>query len=91
MHHHRSPDDARGDRPPSADTAERLLLLELVSYPPAEGDSPARLAAALDLDTIQLDRAADALTAIGLAVRDGDVLRASPAALRFEALWPICI
>lgn len=74
-----------------ANDAERLLLLELVVDPPTRGDTTDQLAARLQIPLDTIDRAAETLAGSGLAVRDGDVIRASPAALRFDALWPVAL
>ena len=57
--------------------------------PPPEGDEIAKLA--LGLKELEADVAAavDALVAVGLADRDGDRVRATAAALRFDELWPV--
>ncbi len=69
--------------------AQQLLLLELVVDPPPEGDLFSALASRLDMSPETVAAAACALSCDGLAVIDGTVVRASPAALRFEALWPV--
>lgn len=91
MHHDRTADGPDEDRRSPSDEAERLLLLELVVDPPEAGDPLSRLVARLRLGHAELDRAADGLVAVGLAVRTGDLVRASPAARRFDELWPISI
>jgi hypothetical protein len=68
---------------------QRRLLLELVTTPPACGDEPERLAHALGVARREIEAAVQDLVDAGLAERDGDTVRASTAALRFEALWPI--
>jgi hypothetical protein len=68
---------------------QRRVLLELLTTPPPEGDEVASLARALDESRRDVEAAVDALVATRLAQRDGDVVRASAAALRFEVLWPI--
>jgi hypothetical protein len=68
---------------------QRRLLLELVTTPPATGDELDRLAFALSASPRQIETAVRELVDAGLADRDGDTVRASTAALRFEALWPI--
>ena len=68
---------------------QRRVLLELVTSPPREGDALASLAASLGEPEGEVEAAVRALVDAGLAVRDGDVVRATPAALRFDALWPI--
>jgi hypothetical protein len=68
---------------------QRQLLLELVTTPPPSGDELDRLARALDASRREIEAAVRGLADAGLAERDGDNVRASVAALRFEALWPI--
>jgi hypothetical protein len=68
---------------------QRQLLLELVTSPPPSGDELQRLARALGGSGREIEAAVQALVDAGLAERDGDTVRASTAALRFEALWPI--
>jgi hypothetical protein len=68
---------------------QRHLLLELVTTPPPNGDELDRLARALGLTRREIEAAVQDLGDAGLAERDGDTVRASTAALRFEALWPI--
>jgi hypothetical protein len=70
-------------------SVERWLLLELVTTPPPEGDDLGQLAVALRQSRPDVETAARALVEAGLAECDGETLRASAAALRFEALWPI--
>jgi hypothetical protein len=67
---------------------KRWLLLELVSYPPADGDDLEYLTRALEDDPAHVRAAVDDLVSDGLAERDGDRVRASTAAWRFDALWP---
>jgi hypothetical protein len=70
---------------------QRLLLLELLVDPPAEGDAITKLATVLGRSAAQISTAAAALTDAGLAeCRDGYV-RASGTARAFDALWPICL
>jgi hypothetical protein len=73
-----------------AHRVQRRVLLELVTTPPADGDDIASLARRLDQPPRELEAAIEALVDAGLARRDDDVVRATTAALRFEALWPIC-
>jgi hypothetical protein len=47
------------------------------------------LARALAASRREIEVAVQDLVDDGLAARDGDTVRASTAALRFEALWPI--
>ena len=63
---------------------QRWVLLELVTAPPPDGDEIAKLA--LGLKELEADVAAavDALVAVGLAERDGDRVRGTAAALRFD-------
>jgi hypothetical protein len=68
---------------------QRWLLLELVSFPPPDGDHIDHLARALEESRAGVEVAVHALIEVGLAVREGDRVRASDAAWRFEALWPI--
>jgi hypothetical protein len=68
---------------------KRWLLLELASSPPAAGDDLDYLAAALKDNRSHVESAVEALVADGLADREGECVRASLAAWRFDALWPI--
>jgi len=68
---------------------KRWLLLELVSYPPADGDDLGYLARTLEEALPDVQAAVDELVSDGLAERDGDRVRASNAAWRFDALWPV--
>jgi predicted transcriptional regulator len=70
---------------------QRLLLLELLVDPPADGDAIAELAVVLDRPADAVAAASAALARAGLAESAGDRVRASPAALAFEALWPVCL
>jgi DNA-binding IclR family transcriptional regulator len=67
---------------------KRWLLLELVSYPPAEGDDLDYLTRTLDEPRAHVQAAVDELVSDGLAERDGDRVRAATAAWKFDALWP---
>jgi hypothetical protein len=67
---------------------ERWVLLELVTSPPSEGDDVPRLGAVLQERQRHVETAVDALVEVGLATRDGRVVRATPAAMRFDGLWP---
>jgi hypothetical protein len=91
MHDHRIHETPpRGPRPGSPQHhVQRRVLLELVTTPPPDGDELGRLAHALDEPRHEVEAAVQALVDAGLAERDGDTVRASTAALRFEALWPI--
>ncbi len=89
MHHHPSSgESASADR---FEEVQRRLLLELVVDPPPAGDRVADLAPRLGESPRAVIEAARELAAAGLAVVDDDVIRASAAALRFEALWPVCL
>ena len=68
---------------------QRLVLLELVADPPARGDPLAELAARLRQPFADVAEAVETLRGLGLAEREGDVVRASPAARAFDALWPV--
>jgi hypothetical protein len=64
------------------------VLLELVTSPPPDGDDVPRLAAVLQEPRRHAEAAVEVLVDVGLATRDGRVVRATPAAMRFDALWP---
>jgi len=68
---------------------ERRVLLELVTDPPPEGDDVMRLAARLGAPPAAVQHAVAALEQAGLALRAHGVVRATPAAIRFDELWPI--
>jgi predicted transcriptional regulator len=70
---------------------QRLLLLELLVDPPAEGDTIAELATALGRPAAAISTAAAALARAGLAERHDDRVRASETARAFDALWPVCL
>jgi hypothetical protein len=70
---------------------QRLLLLELLVDPPPEGDAMPDLAAVLERPADAVAGAVAALVRAGLAVCDDNRVRASPTALAFDALWPICL
>ena len=80
-------------RLPAHDTldyrAQRLVLLELVVCPPADGDCLDELPARLDLPSHAVEPAVMSLTVAGLAERRADRAYASPAASYFEYLWPV--
>jgi predicted transcriptional regulator len=71
-----------------SDETQRRLLLELVTHPPPQGDRIDDLARLLDEPLKDIEAAVDALAHAGLAQRHASTVRASAAALRFEALWP---
>jgi predicted transcriptional regulator len=70
---------------------QRLLLLELLVDPPPDGDAIADLARVLDRPPEAVAAAAAALARAGLAERVGGRVRATPTALAFDALWPVCL
>jgi hypothetical protein len=69
--------------------AERLVLMELCIDPPAGGDELDALSHVLMLSPRETAAAVVVLEQIGLAQRDGIVVRATPRALYFEHLCPI--
>jgi hypothetical protein len=82
--------------PPSAprpDSVEhhvqRWLLLELVTAPPVDGDKIDGLAYGLDELRADVEAAVNALVDVGLAERQGERVRATAAALRFDALLQV--
>ena len=68
---------------------QRWVLLELVTVPPPEGADISRMAFGLKELRPDVEAAVDALVEAGLAARDGDTVRPTAAALRFDALWPV--
>jgi hypothetical protein len=91
MRHHRN-----GGRPsqlPGFDSleyrAQQLVLLEIVVDPPPIGDPMSELMRRLDVPASSLSIAVAALEVVGLAEREGDVVRATTPALYFEFLWPV--
>jgi len=78
---------------PAPDSTEhrvqRWVLLELVTAPPADCDDIDRLAFAIDELRTDVEDAVNALVNVGLAERDGQRVRATAAALLFDALWPV--
>jgi hypothetical protein len=71
--------------------AQKVVLLELVVTPPAEGDRVDELMDRLCVPGDAIVPAIAALENAGLAKRDGDIARASAAALYFEHLWPVML
>ena len=65
-----------------------MVILELVVDPPAQGDRLGELVDRLGCRA-HVEPAVTALERAGLARRDGDVVRASHAALYFEHLWRV--
>lgn len=72
----------------SGDCVQRRVLLELVTSPPEQGDELDRLASVLDRSRAAVEAAINALVDVGLAERDEQRVRATAAAIRFDALWP---
>jgi len=71
--------------------AQRIVLLELVVDPPADGDRLGALMERLGLPPGAVEPAVAALEVIGLArLREG-VVRATPPARYFEHLWPVLL
>lgn len=71
--------------------AQRIVLLELVVDPPADGDRLGALMDRLGLPPEALEPAVAALEVIGLArLREG-VVRATLPACYFEHLWPVLL
>jgi hypothetical protein len=91
MQDHPNPGGPSGaPRPGSVEhRVQRWVLLELVTAVLSEGDGLDRLAFGLKELRPDVEAAVKALVDCGLAERDGDLVRASAAAWRFEALWPI--
>ncbi len=71
--------------------AQRIVLLELVVDPPADGDRLGELMARLGLPPEAVEPAVTALEVIGLARIREDVVRAPPPARYFEHLWPVLL
>jgi hypothetical protein len=84
----RAPSDAPSPRS-LEHRVQRWVLLELVTVPPPEGDDISKLAFGLKELWPDVEDAVDALVEAGLAIRDGDRIRPTAAALRFDALWPV--
>jgi hypothetical protein len=68
---------------------QRLLLLELVVDPPADGEPIDLLAARLGRSRAAIVAAGKVLQRAGLAEIGAGGLRASAPAWAFEALWPV--
>jgi hypothetical protein len=75
--------------PRASSTARRRWCSSSWSSPPPEGDRLDELVARLPIPDDSIEPALSALQLAGLAVRDGDVARASAPALYFEYLWPV--
>jgi hypothetical protein len=93
MQDHRSPHWPAPIASPgtSAFDDQRLLILELLVDPPAGGDRFDALSATLGRSVPDLRRAAAALARAGLASVERDRVMASPAAVAFDALWPVAL
>jgi hypothetical protein len=93
MQDHRSPHWPAPIASPgtSAFDDQRLLILELLVDPPAGGDRFEALSATLGRSVPDLRRAAGALARAGLASVERDRVMASPAAVAFDALWPVAL
>jgi hypothetical protein len=91
MHPHRTADPPAvvAPRDTRAFEHQRRLLLELAVNAPRDGDSPAELAARLDLTRPQLDAASVVLARLGLVRRRRGRLRACPVLLAVEHYWPL--
>lgn len=70
---------------------QKLVLVELVVDPFAEGDPLPALAERLGLRTQDAEAAVAALEEVGLAQRDGALVSATPAARHFERLSPVLL
>jgi hypothetical protein len=91
MHHQRNPGPRSGasSHTRTGCRVQRWVLLELITAPSPEGDEIAALAAGLGEQRAEVEAAVDALARVGLASRGADRVRPTPAALRFDALWPV--
>ena len=87
MHRHRN--GAPSEPGTLAFQAQREVLLEIVVTPPLFGDSLDYLARSLPVPPHAIAPAVTSLEAVGLVRRRGHVVFATPAALRFEHLWPV--
>lgn len=68
---------------------ERWVLLELITAPLSERDGIDRLAFSTRELRSDIEAAVGALVDSRLVARDGDMVRATAAAVRFDALWPV--
>ncbi len=71
--------------------AQRVVLLELVVDPPADGDRLGALIDRLGLPPEAVEPAVAALDVGGLARLREDVVRATLPARYFEHLWPVLL
>jgi hypothetical protein len=90
MQDHPNPAGPSSALPPGSleHRVQRWVLLELVTAPPPDGDELDDLAYGLDELRPDVEAAVRSLVDVGLAERDGQRVRATAAALRFDALWP---
>jgi hypothetical protein len=88
MQRHRSagPDPLAPAPGTYAAIVQRAVLLELIVDPPPYGDRLSALAHALEHPLAAVAAAAADLAVVGLATRDGEVVRATVAGHRFESL-----
>ena len=93
MHHHRNggPPSRLPDPYSLEYHAQKIVLLELVVDPPNRGDRLDELIERLGLPPDSVEPAVSALEVIGLAAREGDVVRATLVARYFEYLWPVLL
>jgi hypothetical protein len=93
MQDHRTAPDPTGVARPFTQEHEhqRRLVLELAVEPPIEGDHPVVLARTLGYSVPELEAAAEALIAAGLAERRDGRLFASRATRALDVLWPIAL
>lgn len=68
---------------------ERWVLLELITAPLSERDGIDRLAFSTRELRSDIEAAVGALVDSRLVARDGDMVRATAAAVRFDAIWPV--
>jgi hypothetical protein len=68
---------------------QRAVLLEVVSWPPKEGDDLTAMAARLRHSLRDVEIAVDSLAEVGLVSRRGKRVWGTRAAMRFDVLWPI--
>ena len=71
--------------------AQKVVLLELVVTPPPDGDHLDYFVERLPIPAHSIEPALAALERAGLAIRHGDISRATPPALYFEHLWPVML
>ena len=69
--------------------AQQLVLLEIVVDPPPIGDPMSQLERRLHVPASAIGIAVTTLEVVGLAQREGDIVRATTSALYFEFLWPV--